>query len=92
MEERFQEEVAQHETDIKGRISIPRHFAVEDYHSVPANENVLWTEIPVHKAFGGAGKTMGLGLKQVLQLRMAPAGCQEVRLQAELVETGVTVE
>ena len=92
MEEPFQKKVGQHETDVEGWIAIPRHFAIEDYHPIPADEDVFRTEIPMHKAFGGGGKTLGLGSKQVFQLGMAPAGCQEVRLQAELVETGMAAE
>src|SRR6516165_8223553 len=82
----------QHEGDIKGWISIPRRFAVEDYHSIRADENVFRTEIPMHQAFGSGGKAMRLGSKHAFQLRMAPAGSQEIWLQTELVETGMAAE
>ena len=81
--------MVQAESQIKGRIAVPRALGVEEYRTVARDENVFRTDVAMHQAVLGSGGALRQPLQRGCEIGMPGGRGDEVGLEADGVEDGI---
>lgn len=88
MIEALEQEMVEQEGEVEGGVAIPGYFAIEQDHARGRDHEVFGAEVAVDEAEARLGEPLGLGIEEGLQIGVALAGGDEVRVDAELDEVG----
>ena len=80
----FEQQVAQHESQIEGRISVMRHLKVQQKYRRGANDKILGAIIPVNQNFSDIQHPLGFVADNFGQIRVGLGGGPMVRVDAQL--------
>jgi hypothetical protein len=83
---RLEQEVIQHEGKVERGIAVPGTFGVDQHRTAGSEQHVLRADVPVHERQAGPGGTRDHVLEVARELRMAPGGGHQVRLDAQRME------